>query len=195
MRTTMRALLAPVLAGLVLFGPAAAQQPSQEEMMAAWAEAMAVGEQHQAFADRAGTWAMTTTYQLDPNGPPIVERGMAERAVTMGGRVLEERVDGQMMGNAFHGLGRMGYDNVTGRYWSTWTDTTSTALIVLYGDYDAASNTYVFEGEATDPLMGPMTMRVETTIEGPDRDRSMFYIPVPGSEADFQMMEIVYERQ
>ena len=66
---------------------------------------------------------------------------------------------------------------------------------MLYGDYDAASDTYVFEGEATDPLMGPMTMRVETTIEGPDRDRSLFYIPVPGSETDFQMMEIVYERQ
>ena len=194
MRKTMTALLAPVLAGVVLSVPAAAQ-PTQEEMMAAWAEAMAVGEQHEAFADRAGTWAMTTTYQLDPNGPPVVEHGTAERSIAMGGRVLEERVDGQMMGTPFQGLGRLGYDNVTGRYWSTWTDTTSTALIVLYGDYDAESSTYTFEGEATDPLMGPMIMRVETTIEGPDRDRALFYIPVPGTEDDVQMMEIVYERQ
>ena len=194
MRRTMTALVAPVLAGVVLSVPAAAQ-PTQEEMMAAWAEAMAVGEQHEAFADRAGSWAMTTTYQLDPAGPPVVEQGTAERIVAMGGRVLEERVDGQMMGQRFQGLGRMGYDNVTGRYWSTWTDTTSTALIVLYGDYDAATNTYVFEGEATDPLMGPMPIRVETIIEGPDGDRTLFYMSVPGMPDEMQMMEIVYERQ
>ena len=30
---------------------------------------------------------------------------------------------------AFTGVGRTGYDNVTGRYWSTWTDTMSTGVV------------------------------------------------------------------
>ena len=31
-----------------------------------------------------------------------------------------------MMGMPFEGIGRTGYDNVTGKYWSTWIDNMST---------------------------------------------------------------------
>ena len=187
--------VASLLVGSALAAiPAVAQQqPTAAEMMAAWAEAMAVGPEHEALAARTGTWTMTTTFWMDPSAPPQVEQGTAERTMALDGRVLEERVASQMMGAPFQGTGRMGYDNVTDSYWSTWTDTMSTGLIVMHGVYDADADVYVFEGESVDPLMGVMPMRVEVTIED-DKETNAFSIQGPGGES-VPMMEIVYERQ
>ena len=42
-----------------------------------------------------------------------------------------------MMGTPFTGHGMTGYDNVTGKYWSTWTDSMSTGIMVSEGSCDA----------------------------------------------------------
>jgi len=99
-----------------------------------------------------------------------------------------------MMGVPFVGLGRTGYDNVTDRYWTTWTDTMSTGVIVMYGDCDAETSTYVFEGMGMDPLLGEVPTRIERTVDGPDHETAQFYFQYPGMEMA-PMMEIVYERQ
>ncbi|MEZ5670434.1 MAG: DUF1579 family protein [Alphaproteobacteria bacterium] len=186
---------AAVIAGLSAVVPAAAQQPTEEEMMAAWQAAMAVGPQHEALAARVGTWAVTTTYAAMPGSDQMItEHGTAERTVALDGRVVEERFAGSMMGMPFTGEGRTGYDNVTGRYWTTWTDTMSTALIVLYGSYDEATATYTFEGTTVAPLMGDIPTRIERVIDGPDRETSVFYFQYPGMD-EAEVMEIAYERQ
>jgi len=61
------------------------------------------------------------------------ETGTATRSMTLDGRVLVEDVSSSMMGSPFTGHGMMGYDNVTGKYWSTWNDSMSTGLMVSEG--------------------------------------------------------------
>ena len=188
--------LATVVAGLLAVAPAAAQeQPSHEEMMAAWADAMMVGPEHEALTARAGTWTATTTYPVEPGSEEMQsEQGTVERTATLDGRVLEERMDSSMMGQPYAGIGRTGYDNVTDRYWTTWNDTMSTGLMVMYGDYDEATSTYTYEGTTTDPLMGEVPMRIEHTVEGPDRETMLLFMEMPGQGMS-EMMEVVYERQ
>ena len=42
-----------------------------------------------------------------------------------------------MMGMPFTGHGMRGYDNVSGKYWSTWNDSMSTGMMVSEGTCDA----------------------------------------------------------
>lgn len=188
--------LAAVLAGMLATAAATAQeQPTEEEMMAAWQEAMQVGPEHEALTSRSGTWTTTTTYPVMPGSDQIqTEQGTVERTVTLEGRVLEERMDSTMMGQPYSGIGRTGYDNVTDRYWTTWNDTMSTGIILMHGDYDEASGTYTFEGTATDPLAGELDMRIEHTVDGSDRETMLLFMEMPG-HGMMEMMEVVYERQ
>jgi hypothetical protein len=195
MRTAEIALGA-VLAGFLAAASAVAQeQPTHQEMMAAWEEAMKLGPQHEALATRSGIWATTTTYAVEPGSDEMMtEQGTVERTVTLDGRVLEEDFQGTMMGQPYAGVSRSGYDNVTDEYWSTWNDNMSTGLMVVYGTYDEATSTYIYEGVSHDPLMGEVPTRIEQKIEGPDRETMTLSMQMPGQEM-MQMMQIVYERQ
>ena len=83
--------------------------------------------------------------QLRPQGqelaragaPAMEETGTATRTMALGGRVLVEDVKSTMMGMPFTGHGMMGYDNVTGKYWSTWMDSMSTGMMMSEGTCDA----------------------------------------------------------
>ena len=57
---------------------------------------------------------------------------------------------GQWMGKPFEGIGYTGYDNVNGKYYSSWIDSSSTGMFVSQGGYDPASKSYVFKGEFAD---------------------------------------------
>ena len=65
--------------------------------------------------------------------------------MALDGRVMVEQFEGTMMGAPFKGHGMSGYDNVTGKYWSTWNDSMSTGLMVSTGTCDA-QNACTFEG-------------------------------------------------
>lgn len=188
--------VAVALGALLAAGPVAAQDmPTEAEMMAAWQGAMAVGPEHMALAARAGTWASTTTYPAQPGSDEMItEQGTVERTATLEGRVLEEQLAGMMMGQPYTGVGRTGYDNVTDRYWTTWTDTMSTGLIVMHGSYDDITSTYTYEGSTVDPLLGEVPMRIQQVIEGPDRESMRLFMEFPG-QGMIQVMEVVYERQ
>lgn len=180
-------------------GAQEAEAPAGDPAMAAAMEAMAraaePGPEHERLAEMAGTWKMTVEFWMDPAGEPEVSESTAERTVILGGRVLEERVEGTVMGEAFEGLGFLGYDNVTGEWWSTWTDNLSTSLMVMTGTYDEESGAVVYEGEMTDPLSGgrePVKMVVRN--EGPDKEVGEMFEAGPGGEM-VRTMRVVSERQ
>jgi hypothetical protein len=128
--------------------------PEEAAMMEAWTRAATPGEQHQHLAGSAGDWTATVKMYMDPGAEPDVMDATVNRTMTLNGRVLEEDWQGEFQGEKFHGIGRTGYDNVTGRYWSTWTDNMSTGLMTSWGDWDEAQQAYVFHGEASDPMTG-----------------------------------------
>jgi hypothetical protein len=76
-----------------------------------------------------------------------------------------------------------------------WTDTISTGVALLYGRDDAPSEKMIFESETSEPMTcGRSATRIESRMEGEDREVSEFFMPRPDGQM-VRTMEVVYERQ
>ena len=124
--------------------------PEQMADMQAYMKAGTPGAPHKTLASYVGTYDIEVKSWHEPGGPPMVETGTAVRTMGLDGRVLMENLKCSMMGISFTGHGMTGYDNVTDKYWSTWTDSMSTGLMVSKGTCDD-ENVCTFVGSWNDP--------------------------------------------
>lgn len=151
-----------VCVGLLACSQAFAQEsapaemtPEEEAMWAAFEASMTPGGPHAMLAEQAGEFTALVKSYEDPSGEPAISESTVVRTMELGGRVLREEWSGTVMGMPFRGIGRTGYDNVTGRYWSTWTDNLSTGLFIAYGE-ELEDGSLEFLGEMPDPVSGEM---------------------------------------
>ncbi|GAA5068489.1 DUF1579 domain-containing protein [Lysobacter panacisoli] len=201
----MNTLHVPLCAlALLVALPLAAKEPKtakppqltaeQQAMMQAWENAGKPGEQHKQLAAMVGNWTTKQTMWMDPKTPPMVQSGSATNTLVLGGRHVRMDYHGQWMGQPFDGLGYTGYDNVTGKYYSSWMDSGSTGLFVSHGDYNPATHSYTFTGEMADPASGGAKIPVRQVVRIVDNDHHVFdmYETRGGKEA--QTMKIEYTR-
>ncbi|HKQ61195.1 MAG TPA: DUF1579 family protein [Candidatus Polarisedimenticolaceae bacterium] len=121
------------------------------------------------------------------------DKGTATRTMSLDGRVLVEEFHGAMMGMPFTGHAMMGYDNVTGKYWSTWTDSMSTGLIVSEGSCDA-KQTCSFTASYNDPVKkAKVSSRITTRWTSPTTEVFEMYGPSPDGK-EMKVMEITYTK-
>ena len=167
--------LSVAAAALLLMTPALAQgtkeppqmTPEQKAEMEAYQKAGTPGAQHKWLASTAGSYSLKIKSWHEPGGPAMEEAGTATRKSMLDGRVLAEELSSTTMGTPFTGHGMMGYDNVTGKYWSTWNDSMSTGIMVSHGTCDAKNNC-TFTGSWNDPIKkGPVTARMTTRWTSP----------------------------
>ncbi len=175
-------------------GEARAMTPEQMAMMQAYQKAGTPGPQHAAMAADAGTWDVAVKSWMDPAQPPEESTGTVTRSMILDGRVMVEQFQGSMMGQPFTGHGMQGYDNVSGKYWSTWNDSMTTGLMVGEGTCDE-TGTCEFSGTWNDPVTGgPVTARMVLRRTGADSQVFEMFGPGPdGSE--MKMMEMTYTRR
>jgi hypothetical protein len=184
---------------LVVALPASAQEPpamtpEQQAEMEIYIKAGTPGSQHQAMAKAVGSYDLALKSWHAAGTPPMEEKGTATRSMTLDGRVLEEEVKANMMGQPFTGHGRQGFDNTSGKYWSTWNDTMSTGIMVAEGSCDA-QRACTFTGTSIDPLTKkPTTMRM--TSRWTNATTELFEMFGPGKDGkEFKMMEITYSKK
>lgn len=193
---------AMLFTGAVLLGGAITAQagqeppkmtPEQEAEMEAYQKAGTPGEPHKALAATAGKYSIKTKSWGEPGGPAMEETGTVTRAMTLDGRVLVEELNSKFMGAPMTGHGMRGFDNVSGKYWSTWTDSMSTGLMVSEGKCDAKQNC-TYHGSWNDPIKkGPVTARMTSRWTSPTTE--VFEMYVPGKDGkEMRMMEITYTR-
>lgn len=144
---------------------------TEAAVMAAMAAAATPGDAHAKLADSEGSFKASMAFYMEPDGEPMVSEMTVERKMDLEGRVLVEYWKGQMMGAPFEGRARTGFDNVTQKFWSTWTDNMSTGLLVMYGEWDAAEKAMVFSGKGINPITGQEYVT-----------RSVGRFPEPGKE-------------
>jgi hypothetical protein len=174
---------------------APAMTPQQQAEMEAYMKAGAPGPQHQALAATAGTYDMKIKAWHAPGQPPAEDTGTATRSMILGGRISVEEVTASMMGSPFSGHGMMGFDNVTGKYWSTWNDSMSTGLFVSEGTCDAAGKSCSFTGSSNDPVKKqPMKLRMTTKWTTPTVELFEMYGPGPDGK-EMKMMEMTYTKK
>ena len=189
-------------AAVLVAAPALAQEgqqqpqmtPEQQAEMQAYMQAGAPGAPHQALAAQAGSYDLKIKSWHEPGGPPSEESGTATRKMALDGRVLVEDVTSSMMGTPFTGHGMQGYDNVTGKYWSTWNDSMSTGVMLSEGTCDA-QNVCAFTGSWNDPITkGPINARMTSRWTSPTTQ--VFEMYVPGKDGkEMKMMEITYTKK
>ncbi|MBZ0103274.1 MAG: DUF1579 domain-containing protein [Thermoanaerobaculia bacterium] len=189
------------VAGFALVAAAGAQEgaapqmtPEQQAMMEAYQKAGTPGPQHAALAAGAGTWDVVAKSWMEPGAPPVEEAGTATRSMMLGGRVMVEEYQGSMMGQPFTGHGLHGYDNVSGKYWSTWIDSMSTGLMVSEGTCDEAGNCQ-FTGSWNDPVTkGPVEARM--VLRAVSETVEVFEMFGPGPDGkETKMMELTYTKR
>jgi hypothetical protein len=168
--------------------------PEQQAEMKAYEAAGKPGEPHRKMAAMAGTYTVKVRSWHEPGGPAMEESGTATRSMALDGRVMVEQFEGTMMGAPFKGHGMSGYDNVTGKYWSTWNDSMSTGLMVSTGTCDA-QNACTFEGTYNDAVKkAPVKMRMTTRWTNPDTE--VFEMRGPDKQGrEMKMMELTYTRK
>lgn len=167
--------------------------PEQKAEMEAYMKAGTPGEAHKKLAATVGKYTAKVKSWQEPGGPPMEESATATRSMVLDGRVLVEQFQGTMMGSPFTGHGMSGYDNVTGKYWSTWNDSMSTGLMVSSGTCDA-QNACTFEGSWNDPIKkAPVTARMTSRWTSPDTEVFEMYGPDKQGR-EMKMMEITYTR-
>ena len=89
----------------------------------------------------------------------------------------------------------MGYDNTTGKYWSTWNDSMSTGIMMTEGTCDAQGRNCTFTGTMADPVKKtPMHTRMTTRWTSPTIE--IFEMYGPGRDGkEMKMMEITYTKK
>ncbi len=198
----MRSRALCLIAALACATVAAAQErPSQPELTAqqkaemdAYMKAATPGEQHKYLVSMAGNYDVVIRTWDGPDAPPHQEKGTATRTPDLGGRVVVERVTASIMGTPFTGTGMSGFDNVSGKYWSTWIDTISTGLMVSEGTCDAR-HTCTFTGTWNEPVTkGPVKMRMITRWTNPSTE--VFEMYGPGRDGkEMKLMEMTYTKK
>ncbi|HWT17097.1 MAG TPA: DUF1579 domain-containing protein [Patescibacteria group bacterium] len=167
--------------------------PEAQAMMDAFQKAGTPGPQHERMAKQAGAYVITIKSWSAPGAPPTTDQGKVTRRMLLGGRVMIEESEAAMGGQPFSGVGLSGFDNVSGKFWSTWNDSMGTGLMVAEGDCDDRGSC-TFHGSWNDPITkGKTHARMTTTWTDANTEVFAMFIPGPDGK-DMLMMEITYRR-
>jgi len=168
----------------------------QQAMMEKMTKASTPGPQHALLAKLAGNWDCVVKYQMDPSQPAQTENSTAIVTTMMDGRYIQEVATGQMMGQPFNGMGIYGFDNVMGKFVSTWVDNMGTGIMNSVGTADAAGKTITWIGTMSDPMTGkPSKERMVTTIVDDNHHTMEMYGVPPGGKKEMKMMTLEYTRK
>ena len=168
----------------------------QKEMMDKMAKAATPGPQHEMLKKMAGEWNATVKYQFDPSQPWKEEHSTSTITNLMDGRYSQEVTSGSMMGQPFNGMGVTGYDNVLGKYVSTWIDNMGTGIMTSVGTADASGKVISWVGSMSDPVTGKTTKeRMVTTFTDDDHHTFDMYSTPPGMKKEMKTMTIEYSRK
>lgn len=185
--TSLIALFLTVAAGQAL---AASTAPTKtaistaDESATAFEKAAAVGPEHRRLAGLVGAWKVTQSFWSSGDANPKIDTGSATYTMVLGGRHLRQDLRIDSPDKPFEALGYIGYDNTSGRYYSSWMDTNFTGMIIAHGDYDATSRTYTFMGTLPGPAAGEaVPLRAELKVADANHFTYDFYERHGGTEA------------
>ena len=165
-------------------------------MMEKMNKAATPGPQHAILAKMAGEWTATVKFLMDPSQPWQETVGTSVVTTLMDGRYIQESNTATMMGMPFSGMGVTGYDNVIGKYVSTWIDNMGTGIMTSTGTADASGKVISWNGVMSDPMTGkPSKARMVTTVVDDSRHTFEMYSTPPGAKKEMKTMTIEYVRK
>jgi len=166
-----------------------------EADMQAWMDMMAPAENHAFLNHFAGEWTSTNTFWMDPSQPPQESTGATVSEIIMGGRYLEERHSGTIMGMPFEGRSITAYDKTAGEYISTWIDNFGTGVMVFKGNVDASGKALDMVADYFDPMTKQnQKHRIHLTVIDENNTKMEYFVKSEAAE-EFKSMEIAYTKK
>lgn len=185
-----------LICALALAAPLRAQEhdDSMQKMHEAMMKAGTPGEHHGHLAQLAGEWTYSAKAWMEPGAEPQGWTGSRSAKMIMGGRYLQETVDGSFMGMPFNGMGLYGYDNLAGEYVATWVDNMSTSIMRAHGS--CSEKGWALEGTHIVPGLDKENAFKEV-VRWVDDDTFVFewHEAYPGQKEMSKTMEITYKRK
>lgn len=174
---------------------AAAGAPSKETAVGmALERTMTPGEGQKRLEAMIGTFDVAIRTWVDPSKPPIESSATSVSVWVLGKRYVQMMLAGKLVGEAFSGIGYIGFDNVTKLYEATWMDTGSTGMTWYKGGFDASGKSATMKASVPDTLTGqptPLELRLKISDDG--SHVSELWGKGLGSKM-FKMMELRYTR-
>ncbi len=166
------------------------------EDMAACEAAAKPGKMHEWLAKGAGTWKGKEKIWMAP-GTPAIESECTQTITTiMDGRFSQCTVTGDMMGQTFLGMGTTGFDNVTGKFVSTWFDNMGTGIMNGTGELSSDEKTLTINYTMNCPITKkPAAMREVITITSPTTSTMEMFANDPKSGKEFKMLHIDFTKK
>jgi hypothetical protein len=159
----------------------------------AWQEYMTPGWGQEMLAKAAGNWKTESTIWMEPGAELMVTQGDAKGEMILGGRYLQIKHSGNMMGMQFEGISIGAYDNAMEEFISHWIDNFGTGIMTSKGSYEEETNTITYWGEYADPMTKEYKeFRQTWTFD--DKDRMTLKMYMVDGEEEFQSMEVAYSR-
>ena len=179
---------------VVCTGTLAVAQDASKKEMSPEKKAMTPGEAHKALQPMIGTWNVKVSSWMAPGTPPQVSSGTSEQKWVLGNRYVEQHFKGTFNGQPFSGIGYVGYDNVSTKYWSTWIDNMTTGIMTSTGTA-TDGKTWSFTGTANDPMSGKATT-FDEKMTFVDKNHQVWEMWGPGPDGrNYKMMQIDYTRK
>ncbi len=194
------ALLAPCL---LAAAPVAAQVPATpEERQRLAQEVMAAaqpGPEHAELMALAGAWDVEGYMWSAPGAEPIKLGFPAENRAVLGGRFLESRAAGELMGMPIEALTIYGFDRRHRRYTVVGFDSFGTYYVTGAGTMDPATRTVAMDGTDDDPVTR-MTQVYTLHLRFVDPDTyvtdAVFHDAAhTGGGPSFKAVELTYRRR
>ena len=165
-------------------------------MNKAWAESMAITEQHKMMAKSTGTWNADITMWMEDGAPPSKSTGTCVNTMLFNGLYQQSKHTATMMGMPFEGMGITAYDNTLKKYVATWIDNMGSGILVMTGNWDDASKSLKLSGTMKNPANGlDCTMREEFKPIDDNTQMMTMYGPDGKTGKEYKTMEITYTRK
>lgn len=183
----------PAYAENVAKSPASAPVPTTAQARAL-ENAMTPGEGQKHLESMIGTFNVAIRTWVDPSRAPIESSATSVSSWVLGERYVQMMLAGDLQGQAFNGIGYIGFDNVSKQYQATWMDNGSTGMIWYQGGFDATGKAATMKASVPDALTGkpsPVELRMKVNDDG--SHVTELWGKGLGSKM-FKMMELRYTR-
>jgi hypothetical protein len=160
-----------------------------------WAALSKPGPSHRLLESFVGEWNVKLTFWSEPNSTGQSSSGQSQISWVLGKRFIQEQFTGYIAGEAYRGLGMIGYDNGSRSFKTVWADSLNTALTTSSGRFYPDTNTIILESEVYDPLVsGIKTVHSKLQIDSPNAYTFVMTDTSPEGK-QFTSLEMRYQRK
>ncbi|MDR3665752.1 MAG: DUF1579 domain-containing protein [Ignavibacteriaceae bacterium] len=173
-------------------------QENKEEQAAAqqkWMDYMTPSNTHKMMAKNVGEWTTTMEMWQAPNSVPTKSVGTCKSEMILGGRYMQSKYSGNVMGMPFEGISTDGYDNAKNVYINTWIDNMGTGIMHAEGKYDNGTKTITYVGTMFDPMQNTDVPYRQTMQMVDDNHMIMEMFNIDKNSKEYKSLHVDYVRK